>query len=132
MMVYLVASSSWYSLNDRRCFRHCLILGFVAAACLLVLVFQLSLELLACFILESVLLSNIVYFETEDAWFVSFDALCGKTGRVDLEQHVRERSAKVGTIDGGMTRGLWVVDVLAARTIQFDCFRHWDVRQTNR
>lgn len=41
-------------------------------------------------------------------------------GRIDLANHITERGAEVGTVDDGMARRLGIVDVFAARTVEFD------------
>lgn len=60
--------------------------------------------------------------EPVHAWHVPLDALAGDQGRVYLEYDVVERRAEVGTVDGGVPLRLGVVDVFAARAVEFDGF----------
>lgn len=72
-----------------------------------------------------------MYFEAVDAGDVSLDALGGDERRVDLEDDVVEGGAEVGTVDGGVTRRLWVVEVLAAGAVEFDWFEVGDIGEAH-
>lgn len=58
--------------------------------------------------------------EAVDLGFVATDALLRDQSGVDLEEDVVERSSKVGSVNGGVARGLRVVDILALGAIQLD------------
>lgn len=58
--------------------------------------------------------------EPVDARDVAFGALGRHQGRVHLEHDVVERGAKVGPVNSGVPRRLWVVNVLAPRAVQLD------------
>lgn len=73
-----------------------------------------------------------MHFEAVDGGLVATPGLCREEGRVLLEEDVVEGCAKVCAVDGGMARGLGVVEVFAARTVQLDrvytCYigyTHW-------
>lgn len=72
-----------------------------------------------------------VYFEAVDAGDVSLDALGGDERWVDLEDDVVEGGAEVGTVDGGVARRLWVVEVLAAGAVELDWFEVGDIGETH-
>ena len=60
-----------------------------------------------------------MHLEAEDAGLVSSLCFGGKHRGVDLEEDVVERGAEVGAVNYGMTRGLGVVQVLAASAVEF-------------
>lgn len=72
-----------------------------------------------------------VYFEAVDARDVSLDALGGDERWVDLEDDVVEGGAEVGTVDGGVTGGLWVVEILAAGAVELDWFEVGDIGEAH-
>lgn len=72
-----------------------------------------------------------VHLEAVDARDVALDALGGDEGRVDLEDDVVERGAKVGAVDGGVARGFRVVEVLAAGAVELDGLEVGDVGEAH-
>jgi len=62
-----------------------------------------------------------VYLEAINSWDVSIVALCGDEGGVDLEYDVVEGGAEISTINGGMARGFWIVDIFTSSTVEFHC-----------
>ncbi len=61
-----------------------------------------------------------MHLESKNPWLVSSDALLGDQGRVNLEQDVLERGAKVGAVDGRMPRGFRIIEVFAFAAVEFD------------
>ena len=72
-----------------------------------------------------------MHLKAVHARYVSLGALGGDERRVDLEDDVVKRSAKVGAIDSGMPGRLGVIYVLTARTVQLYGLRGWDVGEAH-
>lgn len=73
--------------------------------------------------------------ETKYSRLVSLARLLWNKGWVDLKKDVVKGSAEVGTVDGGVARGLWVVHVLASCAVELYGFEvrvvgltHWEER----
>lgn len=62
--------------------------------------------------------SRTVHLEAVDARRVALVALVWDEGRVDLEDDIVKGAAKVGAVNRGVPRRLWVVQVFAARAVQ--------------
>jgi hypothetical protein len=61
-----------------------------------------------------------VHFETKDLRLMSSLRLLRDQRRIDLEENVVERRAKVCPVDGGVAGGLRVVDVFALGAVELD------------
>lgn len=59
-----------------------------------------------------------MHLEAKDLGLVPTLALVRQHGRIHLEQDVVKRGAEVSAIDDGVARGLWVVEVFAAGTVE--------------
>ena len=68
-----------------------------------------------------------MYLEAENAWHMPCLTLLRDQGRVDLEENVVEGGAEVGAVDGGVARGLWVVDVLTFGAVHLHGFLVGDI-----
>ncbi len=66
-----------------------------------------------------------------DTGFVTTRALAGQQGRVDLEEDVMEGGTEICAIDGCVSGGFGVVQVLATGAVEFDCFDGDEVRETH-
>lgn len=70
--------------------------------------------------------------EAKAARDVALGRLDGHQGRVDLEEDVVERRAKVGAVNAGVPRRLWVVYVLAPCAVELDRLRAGYVAHAHR
>jgi hypothetical protein len=73
-----------------------------------------------------------VRLETEAPGAVALIALLRDQCGVGLGQDMREGGAEVGSVDGGMSRRLGGVNVLALRAVKLDALRMWKIRETDR
>lgn len=77
-------------------------------------------QILAPAVLPASERSRRVHFEAVDSGFIAAHALLGVQGGIDLEQDRVEGGSEVGTVDGGVSGGFRVVDVLALGTVELD------------
>lgn len=71
-------------------------------------------------------------FKPKDPRLIPLHTLLRHQCGVDLEQNVRERGAKVGAVDGGVPRGLGVVEVFALGAVKLYRLDGGEVGETGR
>lgn len=72
-----------------------------------------------------------MHFEAVDLGLVAAAGFFGDEGWVDLEEDVVERGAEVGAVDGGVARGLGVVEVFAFGAVELYAFLVRDVGEAH-
>lgn len=92
---------------------------------------QTGLHLLTPRALPALECGGSVNLEAKDFGLVAPDRLLRDQGRVNLEENVLKRGAKVSAIDVGVAAGFWVVQVLAFTTIELDGLCMWVIGEAS-